>query len=71
MNMGKQLLTNMTKKAVKGTAKKAVKSVVKTKNVKVKDVAKNMFGEEQKGGSLAIRPKSYLFPIPGGYLKPT
>ena len=70
MNMGKQLLKNMTKKAVKGTAKKAVKSVVKKKKVKGKDVAKKMFGEEQKGGALAIRPKADLVPSPGGAIKP-
>ena len=70
MNMGKQLLKNMTKKAVKGTAKKAVKSVVKKKKVKGKDVAKKMFGEEQKGGALAIRPKADLVPSPGGDIKP-
>jgi len=69
MNMGKQLLKNMTKKAVKGTAKKAVKSVVKKKKVKGKDVAKKMFGEEQKGGALAIRPKADLVPSPGGDIK--
>ena len=58
MNMGKQLLKNMTKKAVKATAKK--------KKVKGKDVAKKMMGKEEKGGALAIRPKADLVPSSGG-----
>ena len=62
MNMGKQLLKNMTKKAVKATAKK--------KKVKGKDVAKKMMGNEEKGGALAIRPKADLVPSPGGAIKP-
>jgi len=62
MNMGKQLLKNMTKKAVKATAKK--------KKVKGKDVAKKMMGKEEKGGALAIRPKADLVPSPGGAIKP-
>ena len=62
MNMGKQLLKNMTKKAVKATAKK--------KKVKGKDVAKKMMGNEKKGGALAIRPKADLVPSPGGAINP-
>ena len=62
MNMGKQLLKNMTKKAVKATVKK--------KKVKGKDVAKKMMGKEEKGGALAIRPKADLVPSPGGAIKP-
>jgi hypothetical protein len=58
MNMGKQLLKNMTKKAVKATVKK--------KKVKGKDVAKKMMGKEEKGGALAIRPKADLVPSSGG-----
>jgi len=58
MNMGKQLLKNMTKKAVKATVKK--------KKVKGKDVAKKMMGKEKKGGALAIRPKADLVPSSGG-----
>ena len=68
MNMGKQLLKNMAKKTVKATAKKAVKSVVKKKKVKGKDVAKKMFGGEEKGGALALAPKADLVPSPGGDL---
>ena len=45
MNMGKQLLKSMTKKAVKATVKK--------KKVKGKDVAKKMFGGEEKGGAFS------------------
>ena len=66
--MGRQLLKNMAKKAVKATAKKAVKSVVKKKKVKGKDVAKKMFGGEEKGGALALAPKADLVPSPGGDL---
>ena len=58
MNMGKQLLKNMAKKAVKATVKK--------KKVKGKDVAKKMMGKEEKGGALAIRPKAELVSNPGG-----
>ena len=68
MNMGKQLLKNMAKKTVKATAKKAVKSVVKKKKVKGKDVAKKMFGGEEKGGALAVIPKADIVPSPGGDL---
>ena len=68
VNLGKQLLKNMAKKAVKATAKKAVKSVVKKKKVKGKDVAKKMFGGEEKGGALALAPKADLVPSPGGDL---
>ena len=68
MNMGKQLLKNMAKKAVKATAKKAVKSVVKKKKVKGKDVAKKMFGGEEKGGALAVIPKADIVPSSGGDL---
>ena len=50
MNMGKQLLKNMAKKAVKATVKK--------KKVKGKDVAKKMMGKEVKGGALALQPKA-------------
>ena len=66
MNMGKQLLKNMAKKAVKAKAKKAVKSIVKKKKVKGKDIAKKMFGGEEEGGALAIRPKADLVASPGG-----
>jgi hypothetical protein len=58
MNMGKQLLKNMAKKAVKATVKK--------KKVKGKDVAKKMMGKEEKGGALDIRPKAELVSNPGG-----
>ena len=68
MNMGKQLLKNMAKKTVKATAKKAVKSVVKKKKVKGKDVAKKMFGGEEKGGALAVIPKADIVPSSGGDL---
>jgi hypothetical protein len=68
VNLGKQLLKNMAKKAVKATAKKAVKSVVKKKKVKGKDVAKKMFGGEEKGGALALAPKADLVPSVGGDL---
>ena len=66
MNMGKQLLKNMAKKAVKAKAKKAVKSIVKKKKVKGKDIAKKMFGGEEEGGALAVRPKADLVASPGG-----
>ena len=68
MNMGKQLLKNMAKKTVKATAKKAVKAVVKKKKVKGKDVAKKMFGGEEKGGALAVIPKADIVPSSGGDL---
>ena len=68
VNLGKQLLKNMAKKAVKATAKKAVKSVVKKKKVKGKDVAKKMFGGEEKGGALAVIPKADIVPSSGGDL---
>ena len=58
MNMGKQLLKNMAKKAVKATVKK--------KKVKGKDVAKKMMGKDDKGGALAIRPKAELLSSVGG-----
>ena len=58
MNMGKQLLKNMAKKAVKATVKK--------KKVKGKDVAKKMMGKDDKGGALAIRPKAELLSSAGG-----
>ena len=58
MNMGKQLLKNMAKKAVKATVKK--------KKVKGKDVAKKMMGKEEKGGALALQPKAELVPSSGG-----
>ncbi len=63
MNMGKQLLKSMTKKAVKATVKK--------KKVKGKDVAKKMFGGEEKGGALALRPKVDIVPSPAGKLSKT
>ena len=66
MNMGKQLLKNMAKKAVKAKAKKAVKSIVKKKKVKGKDIAKKMFGGEEEGGALAVRPKADLVASTGG-----
>jgi len=68
MNMGKQLLKNMAKKTVKATAKKAVKSVVKKKKVKGKDVAKKMFGGDERGGALAVIPKAEIVPSPSGDL---
>ena len=71
VNIGKQLLKSMAKKAVKATAKKAVKSVVKKKKVKGKDVAKKMFGGEEKGGALALRPKVDIVPSPAGKLSKT
>ena len=58
MNMGKQLLKNMAKKAVKATVKK--------KKVKGKDVAKKMMGKDDKGGALSIRPKAELVSSAGG-----
>ncbi len=58
MNMGKQLLKNMAKKAVKATVKK--------KKVKGKDVAKKMMGKEEKGGALSLQPKADLVPSSGG-----
>ena len=58
MNMGKQLLKNMAKKAVKATVKK--------KKVKGKDVANKMMGKEEKGGALALQPKAELVPSSGG-----
>ena len=63
MNMGKQLLKSMTKKAVKATVKK--------KKVKGKDVAKKMFGGEEKGGALTLRPKVDIVPSPAGELSKT
>ena len=71
VNIGKQLLKSMAKKAVKATAKKAVKSVVKKKKVKGKDVAKKMFGGEEKGGALTLRPKADIVPSPAGKLSKT
>ena len=64
--MGKQMLKKMAKKAVKAKAKKAVKSIVKKKKVKGKDIAKKMFGGEEEGGALAVRPKADLVASPGG-----
>ena len=61
--MGKQLLKSMTKKAVKATVKK--------KKVKGKDVAKKMFGGEEKGGALTLRPKADIVPSPAGKLSKT
>ena len=58
MNMGKQLLKNM--------AKKAVKAKLKKKKVKGKDVAKKMMGKDDKGGALSLRPKADLVPSSGG-----
>ena len=72
VNLGKQLLKDMTKKSVKATAKKAVKSVVKKKKVKGKDVAKKMFGDkEDKGGALTIIPKGDIVPSLGGDIVPS
>ena len=71
MSMGKELLKNMAKKTAKATAKKAVKSVVKKKKVKGKDVAKKMFGGEEKGGALTLRPKADIVPSPAGKLSKT
>ena len=69
VNLGKQLLKDMTKKAVKATAKKAV---VKKKKVKGKDVAKKMFGDkEDKGGALAVIPKGDIVPSLGGEIVPS
>jgi len=63
MNIGKQLLKSMTKKAVKATVKK--------KKVKGKDIAKKMFGGDEKGGALSLRPKADLVPSPAGELSKT